>query len=210
MAAPSLVFGVHVSLELHHIQSRPVISRKNSHSCCARSLYPTSLTSTKVPVVNMLFTKITKRPASNHIFPKSPIISEALASSSPQPVCPAVLFPVTESICAYSSTPSRTASLGETKNTDHVSNVLRSFNIFFSPLWQVASAAVNEETSSCKIKLRLLEWRQVSVVLLTMEACSYALLSVLHTNTIADKSMCACLVLYLEDFINQRGARTTD
>lgn len=122
-----------VSLELHHIQSRPVISRKNSHSCCVRSFYPTLVTFTKVPVVNMFFTKITKRPASNHIFPKSPIISEALASSPPQPVCPAVLFPVTECICAYSSTPSRTASLVEIKSTDDVSNVLRSFNIFSCP-----------------------------------------------------------------------------
>lgn len=116
---------------------------------------------------------------------------------------------LSESICAYSSTPSRTASLMETKNTDDVSNVLHSFNIFFLPFWQVASATVNQEKSSRKINLRLLEWRQVSVFLPTIEACSYALCSILYTNTTADKSMCACLVLW-RDFIHQRPARTRD
>lgn len=116
VAATSLLSGVRVSLELQHIQSRLVISNMNSHSCWVRSFYPTQVTSTKVPVVNMVFAKNTKTHASNHIFPTSPFISEALAFSLPQPVCPAVLFPVIEPFWAYSATPSRTAWLVETKN----------------------------------------------------------------------------------------------
>lgn len=138
-----------LELELHHIQSRPVISRKNSHSRCVRAFYPTLVTSTKVPVVNMLFTKITKRPASNHIFPQ---ISHYIRGFG-------VFFTAACLSCSFISCQSPSVPTaphpGERlpswkPKTDDVSNVSSSFNIFFLPFWQVASVTVNQERAPVK------------------------------------------------------------
>lgn len=190
-----------MSLRLHHIQSRPVISRKNSHSCCVRSFHPTLLTSTKVPVVNMFFAKITKRPASNHIFPKSPTISEALASSSPQPACPAVLFPVRVHLCLQLHTLQNGFPHGNGKHRPCL-------HLTFFPALLASCISRSQSGNSCKIKLRLLEWRQVSVF-----STNHAAMPSFQSCTQTPLLTRACvhvLSCMWRDFIHQRSARTTD
>lgn len=130
-------------LELRHIQSRPVISRMNSHSGCVRSFYPTLVTSTKVHALsgqhvfspqNHRNTRLKSRfwffftnvPLYLRLWRLHRLSFLQFHFLSQGPSVPTALHP-----------PERFSRLC-------------SFIMFFLPFWQVASGTVNRETSFCK------------------------------------------------------------